>query len=59
MVESSREIKGVTTTERRYFVSSLPADAKQFAHAERAHWGIENSANIMCLMWYLGKMLAA
>jgi predicted transposase YbfD/YdcC len=59
MVESSREIKGVATTERRYFVSSLPADAKQFAHAVRAHWGIENSANIMCLMWYLEKMLAA
>ena len=27
IVESSREVKGQTTTERRCFVSSLPADA--------------------------------
>jgi predicted transposase YbfD/YdcC len=43
MVESTREVKGKTTTERRYFVSSLPAAAEQFAHTVRAHWGIENS----------------
>jgi predicted transposase YbfD/YdcC len=29
--------------ERRYFVSSLPADTEMFAHVARAHWGIENS----------------
>jgi predicted transposase YbfD/YdcC len=29
--------------ERRLFVSSLPADAEQFARAVRGHWGIENS----------------
>ncbi len=28
--------------ERRYFINSIPADAKQFAHAARDHWGIEN-----------------
>jgi predicted transposase YbfD/YdcC len=43
MVESTREIKGKITIERRYFVSSLPVDVEQFAHAVRAHWGIENS----------------
>jgi predicted transposase YbfD/YdcC len=43
MVESTREAKGKTTTERRFFVSSLPAEAEPFAHAVRAHWGIENS----------------
>jgi predicted transposase YbfD/YdcC len=42
MVEATRKIKGKTTTERRYFVSSLSAEVEQFAHAVRAHWGIEN-----------------
>ena len=28
--------------ERRYFISSMAADANRFAHAVRAHWGIEN-----------------
>jgi predicted transposase YbfD/YdcC len=31
------------STERRYYISSLPADPKLFAYAARAHWGIENS----------------
>jgi hypothetical protein len=31
MVESSREEKGETTIERRFFVSSLEADAELFA----------------------------
>jgi predicted transposase YbfD/YdcC len=43
MVESRREISGESTIERRYFISSLSADSEQFAHAVRAHWGIENS----------------
>ena len=29
--------------ETRYYFSSLPADAKGFAEAVRAHWGVENS----------------
>lgn len=28
--------------ERRYFIGSIAADAKLFAHAVRGHWGIEN-----------------
>ena len=42
-VELVREEKGQTTTERRYFISSLPAEAEQLAVAVRSHWGVENS----------------
>ena len=42
VVESLREINGETTQERRYYISSLSANAKQFAKATRQHWGIEN-----------------
>jgi predicted transposase YbfD/YdcC len=42
MVER-RCLAGTTeTVERRYFISSIPADAKRFAHAVRGHWGVEN-----------------
>jgi predicted transposase YbfD/YdcC len=41
--EATREVKGEVKTERRYFVSSLEADAEVFAKAVRGHWGIENS----------------
>jgi predicted transposase YbfD/YdcC len=43
VVESSREVKGQITVERRHYISSLPADAEEFARAVRGHWGIENS----------------
>jgi predicted transposase YbfD/YdcC len=36
---------GRETTEVRYFISSLPVKVKQFAHAVRSHWGIENSCH--------------
>lgn len=42
MVESIRSIKGKNTIERRYYLSSLPLDAKNFARAVRGHWGVEN-----------------
>jgi predicted transposase YbfD/YdcC len=42
-VDSRREGKGKATSERRHFVSSLPANAPECAAAVRAHWGIENS----------------
>jgi predicted transposase YbfD/YdcC len=32
-----------TSVESRYYISSLPADAQQFAEAVRGHWRIENS----------------
>ena len=42
MVESERIIRGQTTNECRYYLSSLKADAKEFARAVREHWRIEN-----------------
>ena len=48
VVESTRDTGvGEPKTERRYFVSSLGADEKLFAHAVRAHWGIENRLHYM------------
>ena len=43
MIEEIREIGNKITTERRFFISSLPADTKQIAQAVRAHWAIENT----------------
>lgn len=42
MVEAQRTIAGQTSTEIRYYISSLPGDAVQFAQAVRSHWHIEN-----------------
>jgi predicted transposase YbfD/YdcC len=41
-VESTRIIGGKETTERRYYISSLPADAAALGRTIRQHWGIEN-----------------
>jgi predicted transposase YbfD/YdcC len=43
MVESERENDAHITTETRYFISSLPNDAKRFAEAARGHWAVENN----------------
>jgi predicted transposase YbfD/YdcC len=42
LVESSRESKGVTSTERRYYISSRRADAAHLGTVVRGHWGVEN-----------------
>jgi len=42
MVESVREVAGKSTTERRYFLSSLELEIGTFARACRGHWGVEN-----------------
>lgn len=42
MVERECLSAGKGRLEQRYFINSIPADAKLFAHAVRAHWGIEN-----------------
>jgi predicted transposase YbfD/YdcC len=43
MVESMREIiGGGRSTQRRYFISSLAANATQIGAAVRGHWAIEN-----------------
>jgi len=36
---------GKETIETRYYISSLEMGVKQFAHAIRSHWGIENSCH--------------
>jgi predicted transposase YbfD/YdcC len=36
---------GKETVETRYYISSLPVAVKQFAHAVRSHWGIENGCH--------------
>jgi predicted transposase YbfD/YdcC len=44
MVEAEREVLGqAATVERRYFISSLGADAQQALRAVRCHWQVENS----------------
>jgi predicted transposase YbfD/YdcC len=44
MVERERTILGeATSRERRYYISSLEADALQLGKAVRGHWSIENS----------------
>ena len=42
MVQSERHVGDKVTNETRYFISSLPNDAKGFAKAVRDHWCIEN-----------------
>ena len=42
IVERERTVGSKTTCERRYYISSLPADAKRIAHAVRSHWEVEN-----------------
>lgn len=42
MVETRVERNGRIEHERRYYLSSAKLDAKAFAAAVRAHWGIEN-----------------
>ena len=42
IVERERTVGTKTSCERRYYISSLPADAKRIAHAVRSHWEVEN-----------------
>ena len=43
MIEETREFKGCISVDRRFFISSLSANAKQIAQTVRAHWAIENT----------------
>lgn len=42
VIEAERWIKGKTSFERRFYISSLPADANRLARAVRDHWTVEN-----------------
>jgi predicted transposase YbfD/YdcC len=41
-ITATRTIKEKTSTETRYYISSLPADAKLILENTRSHWAIEN-----------------
>lgn len=43
MVVSSRETQKGIERERRFYISSLPADAEKLGAAIRQHWGVENA----------------
>lgn len=43
MVLSEVEQDGKVVQSKRYYISSAQLPAKQFLHATRAHWGVENS----------------
>jgi predicted transposase YbfD/YdcC len=42
MVEATRTVAGESSVEHRFYLTSLPPAAEQFAQAVRKHWGIEN-----------------
>lgn len=42
LVESTRTIKGQTTKQKRYYITSLKGEAKEFARAVRNHWKVES-----------------
>jgi predicted transposase YbfD/YdcC len=43
MIERERQFDDNTEHETSYYIGSIGDDAKQFGHAVRSHWGIENS----------------
>ena len=45
MVEATRTVGNKTSVERRYYISSLPANAERLARAVRGHWEIENQVH--------------
>ena len=45
MVESERTENGKTSTQTRYYISSLPNDVRMLLSSVRTHWGIENSVH--------------
>ncbi len=45
MVESERTENGKTSTQTRYYISSLSNDARMLLSSVRTHWGIENSVH--------------
>jgi predicted transposase YbfD/YdcC len=43
VLESKRTINDVTTTEKRYYISTLENNAESLNKIIRSHWGVENS----------------
>lgn len=42
MVEAERAVDAYREIESRYYISSLPGDARQLLEVTRGHWGVEN-----------------
>lgn len=42
VIETERTIRGKTSVEQRYYISSLGPEAQRAAHAIRSHWAVEN-----------------
>ena len=42
MIEAQRRQGAQVVSETRYYISSLPADARALLQAVRSHWGVEN-----------------
>ena len=57
-IESTREVAGQVETDKRYVISSLPADSRRILHAVRTHWGIENNLH-WCLDVSFGEDASA
>ena len=53
VIESERLANGKLSTERRFYISSLPAEAARLAYAIRQHWKVEN-----CLHWCMDVAFA-
>ncbi len=53
MVTCQRQVNDQTTSETRYYITSLPNDADRILHAARSHWGVENA-----LHWVLDVVMA-
>jgi predicted transposase YbfD/YdcC len=47
-IKSKRTLKGKTTHETRYYITSLPSRAERLGQIVRSHWGVENK-----LHWHL------
>jgi len=45
MIEETRDNGKKISCERRFFISSLPSNAKQIAQAVRSHWCVENTVH--------------
>ena len=52
VVEALRDVDGKVSRERRYYLSSLPADVARFVRAVCSHWAVENN-----LHWALDVVL--
>lgn len=53
VIESERLANGKLSTELRFYISSLPAEAARLAYAVRQHWKVEN-----CLHWCMDVAFA-